>query len=155
MFDWISNSNWNIFFPRWQGWTNTKLPAVTKQYCRFLSVVWAHLCAGSKPLFSHHVFHRWSDGQYFVTPSLPEFWIQQNMSGWTQWFKTNLQCSSIQDLFNNNAKIVIGILGSLGAYVYTQTIQITAYNNCSNAEYRTKRLQEENLRQTVIWTSKY
>ena len=61
-----------------------------------------------------------------------------------------MQCSNIQDLFNNNAKIVIGILGSLGAYVYTQTIQFTAYNNCSNAEYRTKRLQEENLKQTVI-----
>ena len=61
-----------------------------------------------------------------------------------------MQCSNIQDLFNNNAKIVIAIKGSLGAYVYTQTIQFTSYNNCTNAEYRTNRLQEEELKQTVI-----
>ena len=134
-------------------WINAKLPAVTKQYYRFLSIVWVHLCAGSKPLFPHHVFHRWSDGQYFVTPSSPEFWIQQYLSGWTQWFKGDSQCNNIQDLFNKNAKIVIGIIGSQRPHVYTQTILFTAAcrNNCFNSGYKTKRLQEENLVQAVIF----
>ena len=133
-------------------WINAKLPAVTKQYYRFLSIVWVHLCAGSKPLFPHHVFHRWSDGQYFVRPSSPEFWIQQNMNGWTQWFKADLQCNNIQDLFNNNAKILIGVTGSQRPHVCTQTILFTAAcNNCSNSGYKTKRLQEENLVQAVIF----
>ena len=66
-----------------------------------------------------------------------------------------MQCSNIQDLFTNNAKVVIGIIGSLGAHVYTQTILFAAYDNSSNAGNRTTRLQEENLVQAVICTSKY
>lgn len=78
---------------------------MAKQLCRSISVTWPHLRDRSEPLFPIHVFHRWSDRQNSVAPSLPGVWSQQNFSRWLECFKANVQCNNVQELSNKITRI--------------------------------------------------